>query len=137
MLLDKSSFLYVRKNDLIVVAMTNSNSNAMTVFQFLHALIGVFEGYFESNFNEEKLRSNFVLVYELLDEVMDHGYPQIVDSQLLQGFIQNGKNTGKSKMGLLAEAKHNSEILAQMTGVTPWYISYFLHTCIHLSAYIL
>lgn len=121
LLLDKSSFLYVRKNDLIVCAMTKANANAMIVFQFLHALIGVFEGYFDSNFNEEKLRSNFVLVYELLDEVMDHGYPQIVDAKMLQGFIQNGKNTGKnSKQTLLEQAKHNSEIIAQMTGVTPW-----------------
>lgn len=26
---------------------------------------------------EESIRDNFVLVYELLDEVMDHGYPQV------------------------------------------------------------
>merc|ERR1712228_196737 len=97
--------------------MTKQNCSAMTVFQFLHSLIDVFEGY--EIINEEKLRSNFVLVYELLDEVMDHGYPQIVDAKLLQSYIQNGKNTGK-KLGILAEAKHNSEILAQMTGVTPW-----------------
>ena len=51
---------------------------------------------------------------------MDHGYPQIVDASMLQQFIQNGKNTDKKKMGIYEEAKRNTEIIAQMTGVTPW-----------------
>jgi len=32
---------------------------------------------------EESLRDNFVIVYELLDEVMDFGYPQFTEAQIL------------------------------------------------------
>lgn len=33
---------------------------------------------------EESIRDNFVITYELLDEVMDFGYPQVVDARLLK-----------------------------------------------------
>jgi AP-1 complex subunit mu len=37
---------------------------------------------------EESVRDNFVVIYELLDEMMDNGYPQITDSKLLKDFIK-------------------------------------------------
>ena len=33
---------------------------------------------------EESIRDNFVIVYELLDEFMDFGYPQTTDPKVLQ-----------------------------------------------------
>ena len=42
----------------------------------MHHLISLFKSYF-NKFNENVLKSNFVIIYELLDEVCDHGYPQI------------------------------------------------------------
>jgi AP-1 complex subunit mu len=33
---------------------------------------------------EESIRDNFVIIYELLDEVMDFGYPQTTESKILQ-----------------------------------------------------
>ena len=45
------------------------------VFTFLHTLVSVLENYFK-DVQEESIRDNFVVVYELLDEMMDNGYPQ-------------------------------------------------------------
>ncbi len=33
---------------------------------------------------EESIRDNFVIVYELFDELMDFGYPQTTDYGVLQ-----------------------------------------------------
>ena len=33
---------------------------------------------------EESIRDNFVIIYELLDEMMDFGYPQTTESKILQ-----------------------------------------------------
>lgn len=33
---------------------------------------------------EESIRDNFVVIYELLDELLDFGYPQTTDSKILQ-----------------------------------------------------
>lgn len=39
--------------------------------------------------NEESLRKNFVLVYEIVDEIMDYGYPQMTSTELVKPFIVN------------------------------------------------
>lgn len=39
--------------------------------------------------SEEAVRKNFVLVYELLDEVVDYGFPQSSSSDALKEFVLN------------------------------------------------
>mmetsp|Transcript_50663 Transcript_50663/g.62092 ORF Transcript_50663/g.62092 Transcript_50663/m.62092 type:complete len:438 (-) Transcript_50663:112-1425(-) len=119
LLLDQSSFMFIKQGDLIIAAVTKKNANCALAFTFLYQLVNAFKSYFDGEFTEEKIRSNFVLVYELFDEVMDHGYPQIVDSKLLQQFIYQGK-ASDIKMTLLEQAKKQKEILSQVTGATPW-----------------
>eukprot|EP00479_Gromia_sphaerica_P010533 TRINITY_DN4879_c0_g1_i1.p1 TRINITY_DN4879_c0_g1~~TRINITY_DN4879_c0_g1_i1.p1 ORF type:complete len:84 (+),score=16.88 TRINITY_DN4879_c0_g1_i1:401-652(+) len=38
---------------------------------------------------EESIRKNFVLIYELLDEVIDFGYPQGTSTELLKAYVFN------------------------------------------------
>lgn len=57
------------------------------VFTFLITLVKVLESYFK-DVQEESIRDNFVVVYELLDEMMDNGYPQTTEIKLLKGFIK-------------------------------------------------
>jgi len=44
-------------------------------------VVGLMRTYFGGEFSEAAIRSNFVLVYELLDEVADHGWPQVRKSE--------------------------------------------------------
>ena len=55
-------------------------------FAFLHKCAHVFTDYFKE-VEEESIRDNFVVVYELLDEMMDFGYPQTTDPKILQEYI--------------------------------------------------
>ncbi|KAI3817499.1 hypothetical protein L1987_11291 [Smallanthus sonchifolius] len=48
--------------------------------------LSVFKHYFEE-LEEESLRDNFVVVYELLDEMIDSGYPQFTEAKILSEFI--------------------------------------------------
>jgi AP-1 complex subunit mu len=41
---------------------------------------------------EESIRDNFGVVYELLDEMIDNGYPQITDIKLLSGIIKTERH---------------------------------------------
>lgn len=43
----------------------------------------MFTEYFKE-LEEESIQDNFVVVYELLDELMDFGFPQTTDSKILQ-----------------------------------------------------
>ena len=46
-------------------------------------VLQVFSEYFKE-LEEESIRDNFVIIYELMDELMDFGYPQTTDSKILQ-----------------------------------------------------
>lgn len=71
---------------LLVLAITRKNSNATTVMLFLHTIAEVLTEYFKE-LEEESIRDNFVIIYELLDEMMDFGYPQTTESKILQEYI--------------------------------------------------
>lgn len=80
------TFVYIKYNNLYIVATTKINANATLIFSFLHKLVQVFTEYFKE-LEEESIRDNFVLIYELLDELMDFGYPQTTETKILQEYI--------------------------------------------------
>ena len=56
---------------------------AHTFTNLLHLCFQVMIEYFKE-LEEESIRDNFVVIYELLDELLDFGYPQTTDSKILQ-----------------------------------------------------
>jgi len=69
-----------------VLALSKRNSNAAEIILFLHRLTQVLVEYFKE-LEEESIRDNFVIIYELLDEMMDFGYPQTTESKILQELV--------------------------------------------------
>ena len=65
---------------------TKQNVNAGMVFEFLLKMCEVKQAYF-GKISEENVKNNFVLIYELLDELLDFGYPQNTDTGILKTFI--------------------------------------------------
>lgn len=61
-------------------------------------LQAVLKDYFRE-LEEESIRDNFVVTYELLDEMMDWGYPQITDQKILSEYImqESHKMAGMAK----------------------------------------
>lgn len=80
------TFVYIRHNNLLIMAVTKKNANAMIILNFLYRLVEVFQNYF-NELNEESIRDNFVITYELLDEMMDFGYPQSTEAKILKEYI--------------------------------------------------
>ena len=83
---DGVTFAYVQCNDLYLMGVSTRNCNVVMFFQFLYSILDTFKKYF-GEIREESIRDNFVIIYELLDECMDHGYPQTTDSDILKEFI--------------------------------------------------
>ncbi|KAI5613605.1 low-density lipoprotein receptor isoform X1, partial [Silurus asotus] len=84
-------FMWIKHSNLYLLATTNKNSNASLVYSFLYKLVEVFTEYFKE-LEEESIQDNFVVVYELLDELMDFGFPQTTDSKILQEYITQEGN---------------------------------------------
>ena len=64
--LGSTTFSHVRHENIWIVAVTKTNANSALIFEFLYRLIGLGKSYF-GKFDEESIKNNFVLVYELLD----------------------------------------------------------------------
>lgn len=64
--LGSTTFSHVKHENIYLVAVTKSNANAALVFEFLYRLVALGKSYF-GKFDEEAVKNNFVLIYELLD----------------------------------------------------------------------
>ncbi|KAE8716558.1 AP-1 complex subunit mu-1 [Hibiscus syriacus] len=76
------TYMFIQHSNVYLMIATRQNCNAASLLFFLHRLVDVFKHYFEE-LEEESLRDNFVVVYELLDEIMDFGYPQYTEAKIL------------------------------------------------------
>ncbi|WMV35437.1 hypothetical protein MTR67_028822 [Solanum verrucosum] len=81
------NYMFIQHKNIYLLAASKQNSNAASLLFFLHRVVDVFKHYFEE-LEEESLRDNFVVVYELLDEMMDFGYPQYTEAKILSEFIK-------------------------------------------------
>lgn len=66
-----------------MLALSKRNINVAETVIFLHRFVSVLIEYFKE-LEEESIRDNFVIIYELMDEMMDFGYPQTTESKILQ-----------------------------------------------------
>ena len=73
------------------MAAAKGNPNVALVFTFLYKMKEVLQDYFKE-LEDESLRDNFVITYELLDEMMDHGYPQMTEVKVLREYIKTEAN---------------------------------------------
>ncbi|CAJ0574273.1 unnamed protein product, partial [Mesorhabditis spiculigera] len=80
------TYIYIKYTNVYMVAVTKKNSNVALVLSFLYKCVDVFKEYFK-DLEEESVRDNFVIIYELFDEMMDFGYPQTTEGKILQEYI--------------------------------------------------
>jgi len=75
--IENCSFLYTRHLNMYFVALTRSNVNPALAFEYMFQLIKILKAYLGEDFDENSMRNNMTLIYELMDETMDFGYPQV------------------------------------------------------------
>ncbi|KAF8705637.1 hypothetical protein AX14_013872 [Amanita brunnescens Koide BX004] len=112
--LGSTSFFHVRVNNLYVVAVTKTNANAALVFEYCYRFINIAKSYF-GKIDEEAIKNNFVLIYELIDEILDFGYPQNSEIDTLKSYI-----TTESVVSSAIAAEESAKITVQATGATSW-----------------
>lgn len=114
-LLERTSYLYARHQSMYFVALTRSNVNPALVFEYLYQKIAILKAYMGDTFDEDKVMQNLTLIYELMDETMDFGYPQncAIDTLRLYIKIGNVRQPG-------IEEKDPSQLTSQITGAINW-----------------
>lgn len=77
----------VYRKKLCYVAVVTTEVPPLFVIEFLHRVVDTFEDYFQ-DCSETILKEHYVIVYELLDEMLDNGFPLAVESNILKELIK-------------------------------------------------
>jgi AP-1 complex subunit mu len=111
--IDNVHYVWIKHQNIYLVAVGKRNINVALIFSFLYKLKDILIDHFNI-LEEETVKDNFVTIYELLDEVIDHGYPQTTESKILKDFIMIESNK-KTK-----DNKDNLALTSTMTNTVSW-----------------
>jgi AP-4 complex subunit mu-1 len=84
--IDGINFIYVKTEDLYIVISTLDNASPNYYLEVLDRVMKVIKDHI-GQLNEETIRKNFVLIYEIIDEMIDFGYPQLADTEQVKQFV--------------------------------------------------
>ncbi|GLC41360.1 hypothetical protein PLESTB_001020500 [Pleodorina starrii] len=85
---DGVTYLHIKEGGVQLVATTRSNLSPSFVLEFLKRICTIVKDYC-GFLSEDAIRKNVVLIYELLDEVVDYGFPQSTATEALKQFVVN------------------------------------------------
>lgn len=113
-LLDQFSFLHFYHNEVYYVAMTRKNANAALIFEFLGRLPDIFQSVLSlPDINQHQIKLNAADIIELLDEMVDSGYPQITDVPMLRLLTHRRPPSVKSDLD-------SQQVTIAATGAISW-----------------
>ena len=76
----------VKEDNIFFIAVSKNEVSPMLAIEFIKRIISLFRAYI-NNVSEMKIRSNFSLIYQLLDEVADFGVPVITEPSIMSSLI--------------------------------------------------
>lgn len=114
-------YTFVKHNDVFLLMCSTINTCPLLQVAFLRQCLAVFESYFKK-VSEESIRDNFVIIYELLDEMCDFGYPQYTEEKVLKEYItQEGLISSFLQLNNdNLQAKALPAAVTGAGGATPW-----------------
>lgn len=80
------NFIFCKKNDLYFCLTTLDNPSPSYFLEIIEKLMKVIKDHC-GILSEESIRKNFVLVYEIIDEMIDFGIPQLSSTEQIKPFI--------------------------------------------------
>lgn len=109
----------VFRDGLFVLAIVSNEISPLFIIEFLHRIVRVFRDYF-GHFEENVIKDNFSTVYQLLDEMIDHGYPFTTELNALKAMIAPPTTAGR--IAALVSGKSSvSNVLPDGTSSSmPW-----------------
>lgn len=106
--------MYIRQKNIYLVAATRKNPNAVMMFEYLFQKMRIIKSYLGEEVDDEAIQDSFTLIYELLDETMDYGYPQTTSVDLLRLYINLGQVMHE------VSVNEGAALTSQITGAIDW-----------------
>lgn len=67
--------MFTKVNDIYLIACTKMNVNPAIVFELLYKIKDICLLYFGEELKDTVIKNNIILIYEILDEMIDFGVP--------------------------------------------------------------
>ena len=83
-----TNFIHLKRGGMYFVCATRHNASPSLLLEFLNTVVRVFKD-FAGALSEDAFRANFLLLYELLDEMVDAGYIQQTGTAQLKHSVRN------------------------------------------------
>lgn len=77
----------IQRGNVSLIAACKQETQPLFVIEFLHRVVDTFQDYF-TECSESIIKENYVVVYELLDEMLDNGFPLATESNILKELIK-------------------------------------------------
>ena len=82
----KYYLISIFREEIFLVASTTREVQPLLIIEFLHRVFDIFLEYF-GTVEESTIKENFSTVYQLLEEMMDYGYPLTTEPNALKAMI--------------------------------------------------
>ncbi|KAJ4850637.1 AP-3 complex subunit mu [Turnera subulata] len=110
----------VVREGITFLACTQVEMPPLMGIEFLGKVADVLSGYLEG-LNEDVIKDNFVIVYELLDEMIDNGYPLTTEANILREMIAPPNFVTKMLSVVTGNSSNVSDTLPGATSsCVPW-----------------
>lgn len=81
------AFIQIPCHDLVLMAVATTEVQPMMVIDMLSLVVRVLHPYVK-DVNEENVREHFALVFQVLEEVLDNGFPLTTETAVLEELVQ-------------------------------------------------
>jgi AP-3 complex subunit mu len=105
------------RDGLSYLAVCPAEASPLLILEFLHRIANIFVDYFGSPADESAIKDNFSTVYQLLEEMVDYGWPLTTEPNALKAMIR--PPTVMSRL-LNTTSTINEELPAGTISNMPW-----------------
>lgn len=111
--------LSIHRDNLWLLSVVLTEVAPLLVFEFLHRILDVFKDYFDV-VDELSLKENFSTVYQLLEEMMDNGYPLTTEPNALKAMIKPPTVGMRLKQAATGASMVVEDLPDMATSSIPW-----------------
>ncbi|KAJ3130230.1 pre-mRNA-splicing factor syf1 [Physocladia obscura] len=83
---DEFYLVHIQRNSLFFVALFREEVQPLEIIEFLQRIVDILIDYF-GEISEIIIKEHFVVVYELLEEMLDNGHPYITETAILKDMV--------------------------------------------------
>jgi len=109
----------IYRNNMHFVAVMQNEVPPLFVIEFLHRVMDIFTEYF-SECSEQRIKDNYVVVYELLEEMLDNGFPLAMESNILKELIKPPSIVRSVVNTITGESHVSSNLPTGQLSNIPW-----------------